>query len=396
MRYLALLLLLSLPAWAATNRTVTVKTSGGDYTTLAAAIAAEKGDMVSLDRQLTIECYAMEDTTAVSIANADWTTDSTRYILITVPTAERHEGVWSDSKYRLVVSTGSALQIGNEYVHLDGLQIRSTNTANYATSLYVGSTATTGGTVYVRNCILRGNSDSYLGGCFETYSGTFTVYFYNNLFYGADRWNGAYGFFIQTAGNYYFYNNSFAGNHTALRQSNGTIVLVNNLFTGNTNMVSGTVTLAAGTDYNRTSSAALGYTVTGAGNTHDAVSQTFSFVDAVAFNWHLAVADAGAKDLGVSDPGSGLYSTDIDGQSRSGAWSVGMDEYPSATRRRNAVVAQVAPKPWDLPVIPGPAPLCESQRLFGGPGGKPVRVIICGNDVRAVIEGSFDTEGRRP
>lgn len=374
MRQFLLILVLALPALAATNRTVTVKTSGGDYTTLAAAIAGEKGNLVSLDRQLTIECYAMEDTTSVTIANADWTTDSTRYILITVPTAERHAGVWSDSKYRLVTSAGTTLSIQNEYVHLDGLQLRSTATSNYSASLYVGGTSNaSGGTLYVRNCILRGNSDSYQGAAFGTYQITATAYFYNNLFYGADKWNGAYGVSSGTAGNYYFYNNTFAANHTALRVSGaGTWVMVNNLFTGNTNMTYATFAFAAGTDYNRTSNAALGYTVAGEGNTHDAVSQTFTF--AAAGNYHLDATDAGAKDLGVSDPGSGLFSTDVDGETRSGSWDVGFDEIASSARRRNVVVASTAPP-------------CKSERLFGGLNGEPVRVIVCGTKVHGVLIG---------
>ena len=339
MRHITLILFMALGSFGATNRTVTVKPSGGDYVSLADAIAAEKGNLVSLDRQLTIECYAMEDTRSVLIANADWTTDATRFILITVPTSERHAGVWNETKYRLVTTAGAALSVGNEFVHIDGIQVHSTNTENYSAALYLGGTGTTGGTLYVRNSIIRGAPESYLGGCFGTYNGTFTAYFYNNLFYGATRWNGAYGFHIQTAGSYYFYNNTIAGNHTALRRSNGTIVMVNTLFAGNTNMVSGTVVLAAGTDYNRTSNAALGYTVTGGGNTHDAVSQTFTFVDAGNKNWHLHESDTGARDQGMSAPGSGLYFTDIDGETRQGQWDVGADEYPSATRRRNALVA---------------------------------------------------------
>ena len=42
------------------NKTVTVKSSGGDYTSLNAALAGESTNLVStLDGILTIECYAM-------------------------------------------------------------------------------------------------------------------------------------------------------------------------------------------------------------------------------------------------------------------------------------------------------------------------------------------------
>lgn len=124
---LILLLILAFPALAATNRTVTVKTSGGDYTSLAAAIAGEKGDMVALDRQLTIECYAFADAGgAALIANADWVTDATRYIHIYVPPAERHSGVWNAAKYYLQVA-GTALRVhATEFVWIDGVQLYST------------------------------------------------------------------------------------------------------------------------------------------------------------------------------------------------------------------------------------------------------------------------------
>jgi hypothetical protein len=82
----------------------------------------------------------------------------------------------------------------------------------------------------------------------------------------------------------------------------------------------------------------MGYTVTG-GATGDRVSQTFTFVNAGASNWHLAEADTGAKDFGVTDPGSGAFSNDIDGEPRYGLWDIGADEYPSAGRRRNIVIA---------------------------------------------------------
>lgn len=332
-----LLILLALPALAATNRTVTVKTSGGDYTSLAAAIAGEKGDMVSLDRQLTIELYAMGDTTGAVIANADWVTDATRYILLYVPTAERHAGIWNAAKYYLQPSAATGLQIhSTEFVRLDGLQIASTGDR---TPLYLGGPDTGAGEIRVSNCILKGNSSmSSKGALTATYTGgaSFVVKVYNSLMYGASN---AAGFRIDVAGSYYFYNCTFAGNyHGAFNGISGTVYMVNNLFTGNT--ATGSGAMGAGTDYNRTSNSTLGYTVTGSGNTHDAVSQTFTFVNAGAYDWHLTVDDAGAKDLGVSDPGSGLFSVDVDGETRSGNWDVGFDEYPSAvTRRRNAVVA---------------------------------------------------------
>jgi hypothetical protein len=66
-----------------------------------------------------------------------------------------------------------------------------------------------------------------------------------------------------------------------------------------------------------------------AGGTGNRFSQTFTF--AGAGNYHLASTDAGARGYGVSNPGSGLYSDDIDGQTRSAPWDIGADQYVTYT-----------------------------------------------------------------
>lgn len=57
------------------------------------------------------------------------------------------------------------------------------------------------------------------------------------------------------------------------------------------------------------------------------ISQTFTFVGAP--DYHLAAGDTGAKDLGKDLGVVGLYahSDDIDGDTRSGTWDIGFDEY---------------------------------------------------------------------
>jgi hypothetical protein len=70
-------------------------------------------------------------------------------------------------------------------------------------------------------------------------------------------------------------------------------------------------------------------------NSHDGT--IFTFVDALNGDYHLAAADTGARGLGLTDPGSGLFSDDIDGQIRSGAWDIGMDQYVTAGVSRKAL-----------------------------------------------------------
>ena len=59
-----------------TDVTVSVKVSGGDYTSLIAAEAGEQRELDVLDEQSIIELFPMEDTSS-DITFAGWTTDDT-------------------------------------------------------------------------------------------------------------------------------------------------------------------------------------------------------------------------------------------------------------------------------------------------------------------------------
>ncbi len=107
----------------ATQRLRTVKTSAGDYTTLAAAIVGEADDLVADDVYLTIECYPMSDTAQVDVDG--FTTDATRYIEINSPVGNRHAGTWNTSVYRLECTDGADnLRIQDSFVRINSLQIR--------------------------------------------------------------------------------------------------------------------------------------------------------------------------------------------------------------------------------------------------------------------------------
>src|SRR3990170_1219772 len=86
----------------ATTVTKTIKSSGGDYTSLSAWEAGQQGNLVTADQIQVAECYSMLDT-SICVING-WTTDATRYIEIKTPVSERHDGKWNTSKYRLECS----------------------------------------------------------------------------------------------------------------------------------------------------------------------------------------------------------------------------------------------------------------------------------------------------
>ncbi|MDV7392544.1 hypothetical protein RZS08_14355, partial [Arthrospira platensis SPKY1] len=97
------------------NATVTVKSSGGDYTSLNAALAGEVADLTSNCHGtggpgiLTIECWNFEDTTAASTGTG-YTTSADYYINIIGRADDKtssNTGKWSTDRYRLI-TTGSS------------------------------------------------------------------------------------------------------------------------------------------------------------------------------------------------------------------------------------------------------------------------------------------------
>ncbi len=118
----------------ATEYTTTVKSSGGDYTSLSAWDAGygsntgtHNGDIVSNDIIEKAECYDFLDINVVDING--WTTDATRYLEVYTPTAERHDGT-AGTGYRIVPSSNPAsaiLTISEEYVRIIGVAISCPN-----------------------------------------------------------------------------------------------------------------------------------------------------------------------------------------------------------------------------------------------------------------------------
>jgi hypothetical protein len=151
---LPMVLLLPALAFGVTQRIVTVKASGGDYTSLEAAIAGEQKSLVALDRQLTIQCYASAapDTAQVAIDVADgWVTDATHYIDIVVPPSERHVGKFDPTKYyRSLNNWDQGIEvIGVPYTRIEGVQFYVPPTTLYsAYAVQLGSES--------KNCLVDG------------------------------------------------------------------------------------------------------------------------------------------------------------------------------------------------------------------------------------------------
>src|SRR5574343_565781 len=108
----------------ATELKHTVKPSGGDFTSLDAAIdhlVASHANLVGSDNYATIEIdgtWSSADTAAVALAGI--TTDATRYLHIYTTAAARHDGKWDTGAYMLYVANNSAITkaVGCDFVRI--------------------------------------------------------------------------------------------------------------------------------------------------------------------------------------------------------------------------------------------------------------------------------------
>lgn len=310
-----------------TLRTVTVKSAGGDYSSLSSAEAGEQGDLVSLDRQLDIECYSMADTTAVTIIG--WTTDATRYVRIVAPSAERHAGVWSTSKYRLSVASAftTILNVNEEFVRIEGLQVEGTdNTANGHGLLSVDSIAVAASSdVRVDTCLFRKGCSRNASHQIACGAGKTTIR--NSVVYGSLGSTASDGI-----------NCTFGANAATVICDNVTVASAGRY---GFNRVSGTMTLqncytgGNGTDaYNGTitrttcaHSSASVFTGSTASIAHSTAN--FTNVTAGSEDYHLVSGASATLKTGGTDL-SGTFTTDIDGETRSAPYSIGADQIVSA------------------------------------------------------------------
>lgn len=342
-----LLSLASVASGATIERYVnTASTAGGNGTTNATSgasrayascaewTAAEATNLDAVDNihKVHFEGSAADTAECVLIG---WTTSATDYIWMVVDPGVRHQGVWSTSHYRLEVTTDvstMSLITGANHVRIEGLQIGGSGTDSDNIILRLVQEANID--VRISHTIIRTTrSGMFQFGIFLSLDPTGgNVRIWNSVIYGFST-TGSIGVLTYDGSTGLdLYNVTIAGNTTGINLDPGFATppgrAQNVLFYNNTTDATGT--FLAGTDYNAADSGAIGYTVTGGGNTHDRVSQTFTFVNAGANDYHLQSGDAGAKNFGVTDPSAGLFSDDIDLVSRSGSWDIGADEETGA------------------------------------------------------------------
>ena len=325
----------------ATTNTRTIKTADGDYTSLSNWEAGRAADLPSGDIIEVAECYTMEDTTAVVIDG--WTTDATRYIDIHAAVGERHSGYWDEAKYFLSNAAATLLAINEEYVRVTHIQFElTTNACSYncvrvgqlaaasdvrlGYNLYKGILSGPGGAT---SAVLA--SDDADGNCVVTDYNSVVIDFYNITYptsTTSEGWMCAYG--IMTLLNCTAYH---CGKGFSTLGSTYKITAYNCLSycdEVNSSLIDFAGTYEAASDYNASTDATApdggGHSIINQANTDiDFLSTTPTDATFLAID-----STSSCVGAGTDNPGSGLYSDDIRGVSRTSTWDIGADEYVAA------------------------------------------------------------------
>lgn len=308
----------------------TVKSSGGDYSSLVAWEAGQQSDFVSGDTIQQADCYGFLDSGAVTIAGS--TVDSTHYMRIVAASGAEAQIPWNTSTAYRLRGTFCPLTINQSYTRVERIQLETNIDDTNLTGVQIDRAAVD---VLVRGCHIRsaqlgpytfGGTSHGIDGGTDALGNRFLI---NNFIdWGNGFASGASNVVgIQTTshdvGNTFVYNCTIIGGSATgakgIHDSYSKIICKNVLAKGHlggdfSSINSGNATNCASGD-----SSAVG---TGA-----RTSQTFTFVYAAGGDYHLALSDAGAKGFGVDLSADATYpfSTDFDDGARSGTWDIGAD-----------------------------------------------------------------------
>jgi len=273
------------------------------------------------------ECYndwpdGLEDAPVIG----GWTTDDIRYIKIYTPESERHNGTagtgfWLKGQAN---SWRGSLVINDPYALVEGLEITSALSNTYqCINIDVGSHT---GWVKVSYCLLHDATVNSPFGIKTVNVGA--LYVWNNIIYNID--NGSEGDAIYANSDKcnvaYIYNNTISDCYRYGITTYGSAIHAKNNLVQNCGSSCFSGSFNSASDYNASDDSSS------TGGTHDRTNQSFTFVDEANDDFHLASNDGGAKDYGTdlsSDPNL-AFSDDIDGETRSGTWDIGADEYVAA------------------------------------------------------------------
>ena len=329
----------------------TVKSSGGDYSSLAAWEAGEQQNQVTADTINVAECYNFEDTTPVTIGG--WTTNTTHPIRIMAAESEMTEqnrGIWSTERYRLVCTNSDCISDAiQSLIHEEfyNIQTKIINNIDNTTAdcYYLGANVSSFSVPYslIVNPICVGQNDGNLTNTIvrgietsanQAIAEDSTYRIYNGIFYNfvGERAGEPAGCIV-TAKDHggRIYNCTFKDSNRGILSWNAAStdnwILKNNVANDCTDGFDDTTGpgWGTGTDYNASDIAS---DAPGA-NSKNGTSGIGVFLDPDNDDFRLSPDDVNLKDAGTDLSADPLipFNEDISGNIRdTGAWDIGASE----------------------------------------------------------------------
>lgn len=319
----------------ATTVTSTIKSSGGDYSSLSAWEAAKQADIVAADQIQEAECYDFAVTDTCTIAG--WTVDATRYIRIFTPSDERHDGTTA-SGFRMTANTTSdILRLAENFIRIEGLALIQPN-ANVTAVGNVGMDAAAGD-IRVSHCVVSSTVSPVSDQAgwalyFPSIDASVVLRIWNNIIYDWGNGAGSNGYGINllttTGAVAYVYNNTIYNCRAGIVTDSTNHLLKNNICDTN-----------SAADYSGTVSASCLTNLSSDTSSPNAALRSLdpTYTNEAGRDLHLASGDGEDDGTDLSADGNIAFSDDIDGDTRTGSWDVGADEIVAiaANTRRYAL-----------------------------------------------------------
>lgn len=296
--------------------------------------------LVAADVVVNLACYYDHDDDTVDstmVVITGQTVDATRYLRVYTPQGstesindQRHSGVWSTNVYRLEASiSGILIDPALAYTKLEGLQFYNTNSGNC--QCVRSDTATAGRQII--NSITRGNPSATgeVSGIVLPDAGATDTVVVNCICFDHESTGSGWGIYLRCADSgapAKIYNCTIIDSIIGIRGRGGQVIVKNTISFGCT-----TAYLDSGFDTtNSTNNAGdvAAASIPGSNSVDvSADAATDLFIDPTNDDFHIANTSSNLYDAGTdlsSDP-EYAFSDDIDGDTRSGTWDIGADEF---------------------------------------------------------------------
>ncbi len=304
------------------------------YTALDTALENEEKDLVAADEKYTINCRSSggtADTIGALIDAPNWTADATRFIEI-IGVDFPADGILDETKYRIDVTNAGGIRSEALYTKIRNIQVKMTVT---------GAAGATG-----IEMAAQGDIDSCTVTCISSSTGdvrgiTTTIpptNVYNCIVTGvnngADAGHMAYRHAAVVGGVTNFYNCvAWDSYHGFVAWAGGSDSVIENCISANNTGGEDFLAAIGGTQ-------AIDFCASDDGDGTNAVAPSGADWDNEMNdpdNGDFSLIGGNCQDGGTDDPGTGLYSDDIIGATRTSAWSIGAYEAGASMGGRQLV-----------------------------------------------------------